>query len=61
MSVNHTWSMDLVFDALANVRRIKCLTVVDDFTRERGDIVADRRTSGAYVVWLLDQAACFRG
>jgi putative transposase len=29
--VNDTWSADFVMDALANSRRIKCLTVVDDF------------------------------
>ncbi|MCC5053868.1 IS3-like element IS476 family transposase [Xanthomonas campestris pv. campestris] len=58
---NDTWSMDFVFDALANARRIKCLTVVDDFTRESVDIAVDHGISGAYVVRLLDQAACFRG
>jgi len=31
---NLTWSMDLVMDALATGRRIKCLTCVDDFTKE---------------------------
>ena len=31
---NVTWSMDFVMDALANGRRIKCLTCVDDFTKE---------------------------
>ena len=31
---NLTWSMDFVMDALANGRRIKCLTCVDDFTKE---------------------------
>ncbi len=31
---NHTWSMDFVMDALATGRRIKCLTIVDDFTKE---------------------------
>lgn len=31
---NLTWSMDSVMDALANGRRIKCLTCVDDFTKE---------------------------
>jgi hypothetical protein len=36
--VNDTWSADFVMDALANGRRIKCLTVVDDFSRENVDI-----------------------
>ena len=58
---NETLSMDFVSDALANGRRIKCLTIVDDFTRECVDIAVDHGISGAYVVRLLDQAACFRG
>jgi putative transposase len=58
---NDTWSMDFVFDALANGRRIKCLTVVDDFTRENVDIAIDHGISGTCVVRLLDQVACFRG
>ena len=58
---NDTWSMDFVFDALANGRRIKTLTVVDDFTRESVDIAVDHGISGEYVTRLLDQAACFRG
>ena len=31
---NLTWSMDFVMDAWATGRRIKCLTCVDDFTKE---------------------------
>ncbi len=58
---NDTWSMDFVFDALANGRRIKCLTMVDDFTRESVDIVVDHGISGEYVVRLLDHTACFHG
>ena len=58
---NHTWSMDFVFDALANGRRLKCLTVADDFTHECVDITVDHGISGAYVVRVLDQAARFRG
>lgn len=54
---NATWRMDFVFDALANGRRIKCLTVVDDFTRENVDIAVDHGIGGKYVVRLLDQAA----
>jgi putative transposase len=35
---NQTWPMDFVMDSLACGRRIKCLTIVDDFTKERLDI-----------------------
>jgi putative transposase len=33
-TVNSVWSYDLVFDACANGQQIKCLTVVDEYTRE---------------------------
>lgn len=59
--VNDTWSADFVIDALASGRRIKCLTVVDDFSRECVDIAVDHGMGGEYVVRLLDQAAQFRG
>ena len=58
---NEVWSMDFVSDALANGRRLKCLTVADDFTHECVDIAVDHGISGTYVIRLLDQAACFRG
>lgn len=48
-------------DALANRRSLKCLTAVDDFTRECVDITVDHGVSGAYVVRILDQAARFHG
>src|SRR5690606_30399540 len=38
---NAVWSMDFVSDALANGRRLKCLTVADDFTHECVDITVD--------------------
>jgi putative transposase len=59
--VNEVWSMDFVSDSLANGRRIKCLTVADDFSRESVDIAVDFGISGQYVTRLLDQAAVFRG
>jgi putative transposase len=37
---NEVWSMDFISDALANGRRIKVLTIVDDFTKESVDLVA---------------------
>ncbi len=58
---NAIWSLDFVSDALANGRRLKCLTVVDDFTRESVQIAVDHGIGGAYVTRLLDEAACFRG
>ncbi len=59
--VNDTWSADFVMNALANGRRIKCLTVVDDFSRECADIAVYHCMGGKYVVRLLDQTAQFRG
>jgi putative transposase len=60
-AVNEVWSMDFVSDALVNGRRLKCLTVADDFSHECVDIAADFGISGQYVTRLLDQAARFRG
>ena len=59
--VNDTWSADFVMDALANGRRIKCLTVVDDFSRECVDIAVDYGIGGEYVTQVLDRVAQFRG
>jgi putative transposase len=58
---NEVWSMDFVMDALANGRRLKILTIVDDCTKEAIDLVADFGISGHYVTRILDQAARFRG
>ena len=58
---NQTWSMDFVMDALANGRRLKCLTIVDDFSKEAVDLVIDHSIPGLYVTRVLDQAARFRG
>ncbi len=61
MTVNEVWSMDFVSDSLANGRRLKCLTVADDYSHECVDIAVDYGISGEYVTRLLDQAAIFRG
>lgn len=42
-------------------RRIKCLTVADDFSHECVYVATDFGISGQYVTRLLDQAAIFRG
>ena len=33
-AANHVWAYDFVFDACANGQQVKCLSVVDEFTRE---------------------------
>jgi putative transposase len=58
---NLTWSMDFVMDALATGRRIKCLTCVDDFTKECLTITAAFGISGVQVTRILDSIALFRG
>jgi putative transposase len=45
--VNEVWSMDFVSDSLASGRRLKCLTVADDFSHEAVDIAVDYGISGA--------------
>ena len=60
-ATNQVWSLDFVMDALASGRRIKCLTIVDDFSRECVDIAVDHGIGGEYVARLLDQAGQFRG
>ena len=60
-NVNEVWSIDFVSDSLANARRIKCLTVADDFSHECVDIAVDWGISVQYVTRVLDRAALFRG
>ena len=47
--------------AQVNGRRIKCLTIVDDFTRECLDIAVDYGISGAYVTRVLQRIGQLRG
>jgi putative transposase len=58
---NEVWSMDFVMDALSSGRRLKCLTVVDDFTKEAIELVLDHSITGDYVTRALDQVVRFRG
>lgn len=51
------WSMDFVHDALANGREIRCLTVVDDFTRECPLIAVAPSFGAAQVIAALERAA----
>jgi len=55
------WSMDFMSDALFGGRRIRILTIVDNFTRESLAIRAETRFSGDHVVAVLEELAKGRG
>lgn len=58
---NQVWAYDFVFDACANGQQIKCLTVIDEFTRECLAIdVAGSLRSGR-VIEVLAQLISVRG
>ena len=58
---NERWSMDFVADSLADGRRIRVLTIVDDFTRESVAMEVDTSLPGARVVRVLDHLGATRG
>ena len=58
---NERWSMDFVSDALADGRKFRALTIVDDFTRESPAIEVDTSLPGERVVRVLEQLAVTRG
>jgi len=52
---NHVWSYDFVFDQTEDSRQLKCLTVVDEFTRQAMTVhVARSITAGDVVAILTD-------
>ena len=57
---NQRWSLDFVSDALADGRRFRVLTVVDDHTREALATVVDTSLSGVRVVRELDRLVAER-
>lgn len=61
MARNQRWSLDFVSDALADGRRFRTLTIVDDFTRECLALVADTSLSGVRVARELDALMKVRG
>lgn len=61
IKANQEWSLDFVHDVLVNGRRIRMLTVVDDFTRESIKITVDTSLNGRRVCDELDQVIESRG
>ncbi len=58
---NDRWSIDFVSDALGDGRKIRALTIVDDYTRECPAIEVDFSLSGERVVRVLEHLALTRG
>jgi transposase InsO family protein len=52
---NHVWSYDFVFDQSSDARQLKCLTVVDEFTRQGLEISVARSLSASDVIRILDK------
>lgn len=60
-AVNQSWSMDFVADGLRDGRRLRCLTIVDDYSRECLAIEVDTSINGQRVSAVLERLADLRG
>jgi putative transposase len=58
---NGIWAYDFVFDACANGQKLKCLTVVDEFTRESLAIDVGARLRSANVINVLERLIALHG
>lgn len=58
---NHVWSYDFVHDETTDGRRLKCLTVLDEYTREGVTIHCARSITAADVVHVLQRLFAQRG
>lgn len=58
---NERWGMDFIHDACISGRRFRCLTMVDEFTRECPRIDVDTSLPAARVIAALEQLAAGRG
>ena len=59
--VNEHWSMDFVYDQLANGRRFRVLNVIDDYSREMIGQLVMFSSSGQQVARFLNQVIETRG
>jgi putative transposase len=60
-AVNHVWAYDFVFDTCADGRTLKCLTVIDEFTRECLAIDVAGAIRSGRVIEVLAQLASVHG
>ena len=60
-SANQVWAYDFVFDATADGRQLKCLTVIDEFTRECLAIDVAGSIRSGRVIEVLSRLVSLRG
>ena len=61
MYKNHVWSYDCVEDKLANKKKIKCLTIMDEFTRESLKIQVEYSIKSHNVIEALSELFVTKG
>lgn len=61
MRANQVWSYDFVFDACANGQQLKCLTLIDEFTKEALAIDVAGSIRSARVIEVLNRVISERG
>ncbi len=60
-AARHVWAYDFVFDACANGQQLKCLTVIDEYTRECLAIDVAGSIRSGRVVEVLSQLVSLHG
>jgi putative transposase len=60
-AANQVWAYDFVFDATADGRQLKCLTVIDEFTRECLAIDVAGSIRSGRVIEVLSRLVSLRG
>lgn len=58
---NERWSLDFVYDQLSDGRKIKLMTVVDEYTRESLRVSVERSIKGNDVIRGLEEIIAVRG
>lgn len=58
---NQVWALGFQFDQTADVRPLKLLNVVDEFTREALEMLTERRIDSDATVAALDRLVAERG
>lgn len=58
---DHVWCVDFIYDRDERDRQLKCLSVIDEFTRECLALEVDRCITGADVVDVLTELMIIRG